>query len=98
MLTVCPLSNVCLRAVENVGQVPIRKFLDAGVKFSLNSDDPAYFGGYILKNYFAVQDAFNLSVQEWRTIAENSIRGSWCDDSRKAQLLEMVEQCVQKHS
>lgn len=98
MLTVCPLSNVCLRAVQNVGQVPIRKFLEAGVKFSLNSDDPAYFGGYILKNYCAVQDAFGLSVEEWKTIVENSIKGSWCDDQRKSELLEQLQQCIQKHS
>lgn len=98
MLTVCPLSNVCLRAVQNVGQVPIRKFLDAGIKFSLNSDDPAYFGGYILQNYCAVQKAFNLSVDDWRLIVENSIRGSWCDEERKAELLRMLELCIQQNT
>ncbi|KAH7077137.1 hypothetical protein FB567DRAFT_534608 [Paraphoma chrysanthemicola] len=98
MLTVCPLSNVCLRAVENVAQVPIRKFLEAGVKFSLNSDDPAYFGGYILKNYCAVQDAFNLNVEEWKVIVQNSIEGSWCGEQRKKELLAMLEDCVQKHT
>lgn len=98
MLTVCPLSNVCLQAVKNVGEVPIRKFLEAGVKFSLNSDDPAYFGGYILQNYCAVQDAFNLSVDEWRIIVENSINGSWCDASRKQELHQMLDQCLQQFS
>lgn len=97
MLTVCPLSNVCLQVVQHVGQLPIRKFLEAGVKFSLNSDDPAYFGGYILNNYCAVQDAFDLSVEEWRTIAENSIQGSWCDKARKDELLGMLEECVTKY-
>jgi adenosine deaminase len=98
MLTVCPLSNVCLRAVQNVGQVPIRKFLEAGVKFSLNSDDPAYFGGYILKNYCAVQEAFNLSVEEWKVIAENSIQGSWCSEKRKEELRGMLTECLLEHT
>lgn len=84
MLTVCPLSNVRLRCVQSVEQVPIRKFLDAGVKFSINSDDPAYFGGYILDNYCAVQEAFQLSILEWRVIAENSVNESWIDEARKA--------------
>lgn len=97
MLTVCPLSNVCLQVVQHVGQLPIRKFLEAGVKFSLNSDDPAYFGGYILNNYCAVQEAFDLSVEEWKVVVENSIHGSWCDDARKKELLGLLEECVRKH-
>ena len=98
LLTVCPLSNVCLQAVENVGQVPIRTFLEAGVKFSINSDDPAYFGGYILNNYCAVQEAFNLSMEEWRTIVSNSIHGSWIGEKRKSELLGLLEACMSKHA
>lgn len=98
MLTVCPLSNVRLRCVTKVAELPIRKFLDEGVRFSINSDDPAYFGGYILDNYYAVQDAFELSIKEWRYIADGAIEGSWCDDERKKVLLAKVEECVAKHS
>jgi adenosine deaminase len=98
MLTVCPLSNVCLQVVKHVRELPIRKFLAAGVKFSINSDDPAYFGGYILNNYCAVQDAFDLSVEEWKVIVQNSIQGSWCGQARKAELLGMLEQCLRKHA
>lgn len=98
LLTVCPLSNVRLRCVEAVADLPIRKFLDAGVRFSINSDDPAYFGGYILDNYCAVQEAFDLSIQEWATIANGAIEGSWCDQERKEQLLEKVEACVKEFS
>ncbi|PKX98734.1 adenosine deaminase [Aspergillus novofumigatus IBT 16806] len=98
MLTVCPLSNVRLRCVQSVEQVPIRKFLDAGVKFSINSDDPAYFGGYILDNYCAVQEAFQLSIPEWRVIAENSVNESWIDEARKAELLKRIDDHVQKHT
>ncbi|GAB7359917.1 hypothetical protein MBLNU230_g7444t1 [Neophaeotheca triangularis] len=92
MLTVCPLSNVLLRCVSSVDQVPIRKFLDAGVSFSINSDDPAYFGGhFILDNYCAVQEAFDLSVSDWRRICEGSIRGSWCGEARKHEMLAKLD-------
>ena len=71
-----------------VHERPIRTFLDAGVAFSINSDDPAYFGGhYLLDNYCAVHAAFALSAQEWTRVCENSIRGSWCAEERKRELL-----------
>ena len=98
LLTVCPLSNVQLRCVTKVADLPIRKFLDEGVRFSINSDDPAYFGGYILDNYLAVQDAFRLSMKDWKYIADGSIEGSWCDDERKRILLVKVEECVAKYT
>ncbi|CAK7230447.1 adenine deaminase [Sporothrix curviconia] len=91
MLTVCPLSNVCLRAAKSIAAVPIRTFLDAGVPFSINSDDPAYFGGYIQDNYCAVQDAHNLAVDDWATIVRNAVRGSWCDDARKEVILTEID-------
>ena len=82
LLTVCPLSNVQLKCVKTVADLPLRKFLEMGVKFSINSDDPAYFGGYILDNYCAVQEAFGLSLTEWRTIADNAVEGSVSTNSR----------------
>ncbi|KAF1976325.1 adenosine deaminase [Bimuria novae-zelandiae CBS 107.79] len=96
MLTVCPLSNVVLRCVNTIKDVPIRKLLDAGVQFSINSDDPAYFGGYILDNYVAVHDAFKLSVQEWEGVVRAGIKGSWCDDDRKAELLQRLQHVVEE--
>ncbi|KDE08303.1 adenosine deaminase [Microbotryum lychnidis-dioicae p1A1 Lamole] len=63
-LTLCPLSNVRLRVMSAVSESPIPKLMEAGVKFSINSDDPAYFGGYLLDNYVAVQDAFNFQKQK----------------------------------
>lgn len=97
LVTMCPLSNVRLRGVKEVKELPIRIFLDEGVKFSINSDDPAYFGGYILDNYCAVQDAFGLTMKEWKTIADQAIEGSWCDDERKQVLLNKVDECVTKY-
>lgn len=86
LVTVCPVSNIQLRVFETIEQVPIRKLLEHGVRFSINSDDPAYFGAWTLDCYYAVQKAHNLSKQEWVTIARNSIEGSWCSDERKEEL------------
>ncbi len=91
MLTVCPLSNVRLRGAARVHDVPIRLFLDKGVRFSINSDDPAYFGGYIQENYCLVQEAHELSIDEWQTIARNAVEGSWCGEKRKMEILREVE-------
>jgi len=88
MLTVCPLSNVKLKNAKTIADVPLQKFLEYNVPFSINSDDPAYFGGYCLANYCAVQEAFDWGVQEWVTIARNGIEGSWIDSTRKTELLQ----------
>lgn len=98
LLTVCPWSNVFLKGVKTVSELPIRRFLDAGVKFSINSDDPAYFGNhYILDNYCAVQDAFGLSIEEWKGICEASIGGSWCNQERKEVLSSRLRTVVAEH-
>lgn len=97
LLTVCPVSNVKLQCVKSVAEVPIRKFLEAGVKFSINSDDPAYFGAYILENYCAVQEAHKLTIMEWRMVAENAVQESWIPDERKAELLERITAHVKKY-
>lgn len=95
LLTLCPISNVFLRGVSHVRELPIREFLEAGVQFSLNSDDPAYFGGnYILDNYLAVQEAFELGLREWEKICEAGIRGSWCGEERKGEMLERLRVVV----
>ncbi|KAF2816526.1 adenosine deaminase [Mytilinidion resinicola] len=94
MLTVCPISNVVLKGVPSIKDLPIRKFLDAGVNFSINSDDPAYFGGYILDNYCAVHEAFDLSIAEWTQICRAGIEGSWCDDARKSEMLAALGRVV----
>lgn len=96
LLTLCPLSNVALRVTPTVADSPLRTLLDAGVKFSINSDDPEYLGGYILDNYLAVQEAFGLTREEWQTICTNAIQGSWCDDKRKITLMNMLHECMMK--
>ncbi|MCJ1364365.1 adenine deaminase [Acarospora aff. strigata] len=97
LVTLCPLSNVRLRCVKSVEELPIRKFLDSGVSFSINSDDPAYFGGYILENYCSVQEAFGLTTEEWVGIVRAGIEGSWCGGDRKAELLGQLESVAKQY-
>jgi len=86
-LTVCPLSNVRLQAVERLEEHPLALMLRAGALVSVNSDDPAYFGGYLDDNVAAVRAALALTEAEVRRLAANSIRSSFLSDERKAQLM-----------
>ena len=96
-LTVCPLSNLALRCVTNVADLPLRIFLERGIVWSINGDDPAYFSGWLLDNYLAVHEAFNFSKQEWRTIGLNAVEGSWASVERKSELRTLIEQVVLQH-
>ena len=91
MVTMCPLSNVRLKCVRAVSDLPIRQFIDNKVRFSLNGDDPAYFGGYILDNYCAIQETFDLSEEDWKWITSGAIDGSWCNDQRKEMMRGEIE-------
>ncbi|TDZ15205.1 Adenine deaminase [Colletotrichum orbiculare MAFF 240422] len=97
LLSLCPLSNVVLRGVKELKELPIRTFLDKGVRFSINSDDPAYFGGYILENYLAVQEAFDLTIKEWEWIAVGAVEGSWCSEERKAELKSEISSVIDRY-
>lgn len=89
-LTVCPLSNYRLQGVTDMAQHPLRAMLDAGLVATVNSDDPAYFGGYVLDNYIAVRDALDLSRGDIVTLARNSITGSFLEDDAKARWLDEI--------
>jgi adenosine deaminase len=75
-LTVCPLSNLRLRVVDDLAHHPLRRMLDKGLVATVNSDDPAYFGGYVNQNYHAVSDALRLGRDEIAQIVRNGIRAS----------------------
>lgn len=76
-LTVCPLSNLRLCVVDDLRKHPLRRMLQAGLKATVNSDDPAYFGGYVLDNYMAVVDALHLSRDEVLQLTKNSLDGAF---------------------
>ena len=86
-LTVCPLSNVQLKAVPSLAEHPLPAMLDAGLLACVNSDDPAYFGGYLDANVSAVEQAFGFSSDQVATLAANSIRASFLPGPEKARLL-----------
>lgn len=89
-LTVCPLSNVRLRVVDEIGDHPLATMLRRGLNVSVNSDDPAYFGGYLDDNVTAVRDALGLDEAALTTLARNSVTASFADDARKAELLAEI--------
>ena len=72
-LTVCPLSNVRLRCVPTIAEHPLPRLLDAGVNVTINSDDPAYFGGYIADNYLALASGLGLGLPDLAALASNSV-------------------------
>ncbi len=90
-LTVCPLSNVALHVVEDMSLHPLSAMMDAGLLVSINSDDPAYFGGYIGDNYRKAQQAFGLGEETIIALARNSIESSFLDGPRKTALVEELE-------
>jgi adenosine deaminase len=86
-LTMCPLSNVKLDVFGTIEDHNLKHLLDLGVKVTVNSDDPAYFGGYILDNYLAVATGLNLTRSELVLLARNSIEASFMSDNEKAAIL-----------
>jgi adenosine deaminase len=90
-LTVCPLSNLKLRVVKDMGAHPLKRMLDLGLRATVNSDDPAYFGGYIMKNFAAAIEALELDAKNIRTLTKNSFAGSFLDDGRKRAHLAAIE-------
>ena len=86
-LTVCPLSNVRLRAVDTLADHPLPAMLAAGLNVSVNSDDPAYFGGYVDDNFAQLASVFDLSDFDKARLAANSIHSSFAPEERKAELL-----------
>lgn len=85
-LTVCPLSNVVLKGVRDLAVHPLADLLRRGVRVTVNSDDPAYFGGYLDDNVEAVRKALGLTDDEIRTLALNSISASFAPAEEKERL------------
>ncbi len=86
-LTVCPLSNVRLGVVRDLAEHPLPDMLARGLLATVNSDDPAYFGGYVADNYAAVLEQTSLSEDDLVLVARNSITASFAPAERKSELL-----------
>jgi len=96
-LTVCPLSNVKLQCIPSLAHSPIPQFLELGMHVTINSDDPAYFGGYLLDNMVALQKVFNWEWKIWERLCLNGIEASFCSKERKEEMKETLKQVVNKH-
>ncbi|MEG2927069.1 MAG: adenosine deaminase [Glutamicibacter sp.] len=97
-LTVCPLSNIRLRAVDTMADHPLPQMLEKGLKVSVHSDDPAYFGGYMDANFSSLMASFNFSTGQLATLARNSFESAFLDEESKQVLLAEVQAWVQRQS
>jgi adenosine deaminase len=91
-LTVCPLSNIRLKVFDRIESHNLRRLLEAGVCVTVNSDDPAYFGGYLLENYQAVQEGLGLSAAQIRRLARNSFEASFLSTEQRQRWMTTVDQ------
>ena len=90
-LTVCPLSNLELQVVKNLKDHPLKKMLNLGLKATVNSDDPAYFGGYMNANFLQTAEALDLTKEDVKTLVKNSFEYSLLSDDEKQKYLIQVE-------
>ena len=93
-LTVCPLSNVKLRVFDRLEDHNLKRLLDRGVQVTVNSDDPAYFGGYVADNYVAAAHALELTRDDLAQLARNSIEASFLDVAAKESLVGQIDRLV----
>lgn len=90
-LTVCPLSNLKLKVVKNLKKHPLKKMLEKGLLAMVNSDDPAYFGGYLNENYLKIAEALDLSKEEVLQLAKNSFTASFLTQKQKDEIYINLE-------
>jgi adenosine deaminase len=96
-LTVCPLSNVKLKVFQKVDDHNIRRLLERGLCVTVNSDDPAYFGGYLLENFEAIQRGLGLTRAELATLARNSLEASFLESAEKQRWYAAIDAYVRDH-
>ena len=89
-LTVCPLSNLRLCGVPSLDVHPLRRMLQAGLIATVNSDDPAYFGGYMNENFVAVQQALDLNEDDLVSLAANGFHAAFIDEAARQRHLSVL--------
>ena len=94
-LTVCPLSNLKLRVYPTLAQHSLKSMLDAGIVATVNSDDPAYFGGYVNENFTQTFAALGMTSHHAYTLARNSFEASFIDASAKRAYIDRLDACFQ---
>ncbi len=96
-LTVCPLSNLKLRVVKDIKEHPLKIMMDKGLFVTVNSDDPAYFGGYVNDNYLAVAEALDLTKEDIYKLAKNSFLASNISEEEKENYVKLVDEYYEAH-
>lgn len=96
-LTVCPLSNLKLCVVDSLANHPLKIMLDKGLKATVNSDDPSYFGGYLNDNYIRTADALSLEHSDIITLVRNGFEGAYLSPSRKSALMDELDRAIAEH-
>jgi adenosine deaminase len=89
-LTVCPLSNIRLCVFDSMSEHPLLRMLDAGLNVTVNSDDPPYFGGYLMDNFSALHEELGLNLEQAKQLARNSIQSSFLPEQDKADWLARI--------
>ena len=90
-LTVCPLSNVKLRVFDTLADHNVLDLLDAGLTVTINSDDPAYFGGYVTANYVALERELGMTREQAVRLARNSFEASFLDEGATGAMVQELE-------
>ncbi|MGI9552708.1 MAG: adenosine deaminase [Aurantibacter sp.] len=94
-LTLCPLSNLELKVVKDLKNYPLVEMMKKGLLVTINSDDPAYFGGYMNENYLGIAQALQLSKEQIAELAKNGFRASWLSEGEKEKWIGEVEAYLQ---
>lgn len=97
-LTVCPLSNLKLKVVREMADHPLPAMLEAGLKATVNSDDPAYFGGYINDNYRALIDHLPITREQLHQLLRNGFEGAWMADTDRKKYLNELDRLFMQES
>ena len=97
-LTMCPLSNIRLKVFQHIGQHNVRRLLQRGLCVTVNSDDPAYFGGYLLENYLAIHSGLGMDAAELTQLARNSFEASFLSTPDKRRWLAAIDEYLGRTS
>ncbi len=91
-LTLCPLSNLELKVVTDLKDYPLVEMMEKDLLVTINSDDPAYFGGYMNENYLGIANALDLTKEQLTVLAKNAFKASWLSDKEKESMINKVEE------
>ncbi len=91
-LTSCPLSNLRLKVIKSMADHPLKEMMERGIKVTVNSDDPAFFGGYLNDNFIAAADALSLNKEDIIQLVKNSFEAAFITDAEKKVFLRKVEE------